>query len=101
MANLKVDTKNLFEKLSTSLKKQAGSLFWLVFLGILVYESFVVRQALQDVLWAAVKPPPPKSAVETKLNFTDYDLVLKRITNGRDYQPQTPDVRNPFRPAQK
>ncbi len=101
MANLKVDTKNLIEKLSAGIKKQAGSLFWLVFLGILAYESFVVRKALQDVLWVAVKAPPLKSGVETKLNFTDYDLVVKRISNGRDYQPQTPEVRNPFRPAQK
>lgn len=101
MANLKVDTKNLFEKFSTGLKKQAGSLFWLVFLGILAYEFFVVQQALQYVLWATVKSPPIKSAVETKLNFTDYDLAVKRITEARNYEPRTPDVRNPFRPAQR
>jgi len=101
MANLKVDTKNLFEKFSSGLKKQAGSLFWLVFLGILVYEFFVAQQALQDVLWPTVKAPPLKSGVETKLNFSDYDLVVKRITDARNYQLQTPEVRNPFRPSQR
>lgn len=100
MTNLALDTKNLFEKLSANLKKQIGMLFWLLFLFILIYESFVVRQALQEVLWTEAKPLPLKTSSDTKLNFADYDLVVKSIGEARAYTPIQKELKNPFKPTQ-
>jgi hypothetical protein len=100
MANLKVDTKNFFEKFSANLKKQIGLLFWLLFLFILIYEFFVARQALQEVLWTEVKPPPVKTASDTKLNFADYELVVKSINEAKNYTPEPKILKNPFKPMQ-
>lgn len=98
MSNLQVNLKNLFSKLSGSLKKQVGLLFWLVFLVIVVYEFFVGQQALQRVLWPEVPMTPPKVGTQTKLNFDDYDIVVKNITDARNYQPEIREIKNPFRP---
>ncbi len=99
MANLQVDAKNLFGKVSGSLKKQVGLLFWLAFLVVVVYEFFVGQQALQRVLWPEVQAPPPKTGPQTKLNFSDYDAVVKNITDAKNYQPEVRDIKNPFRPV--
>ena len=100
MANLVLDTKNLFEKFSANLKKQIGMLFWLLFLFILIYESFVVRQALQEVLWTEAKPVPVKTSLDTKLNFADYDSVVKSISEAKAYTPMQKELKNPFKPQQ-
>ena len=100
MANLVLDTKNLFEKFSANLKKQIGMLFWLLFLFILIYESFVVRQALQEVLWTEANPLPVKTSSDTKLNFADYELVVKSINEAKSYTPLQKELKNPFKPIQ-
>ena len=99
MANLKIDTKNTFGKLAANLKKQIGALFWLVFLVIVAYEFFVAQRALQEVLWPEVTIPPVKSAADTKINFADYDAVVKSITDAKSFEPQAPNLKNPFHTA--
>lgn len=98
MANLQVNLKNLFSKFFGGLKKQVGLLFWLTFLVIVVYEFFVAQQALRRVLWPEVPMTPPKVGVQTKLNFDDYDIMVKSISDAQNYQPEIREIKNPFRP---
>jgi hypothetical protein len=92
--NLKItDIKGLAGKLT----KNLGRLFFIVFLLLLLLEVFEINTSLQIFLSSNQNTPlPPSPDKGVRIDFVEYDAVIKRIQEGENFIPTDGVTSNPF-----
>lgn len=91
MKNFSFSVKSLRQ-----LRFDARYAFCAFLLLILVMEGLVIRDALKIVLQLEGQAAPQAPRGGVRINFEDYDANLKRLENGKNYQPSGGTSRNPF-----
>lgn len=81
--------------LSKSLQNLAW-LFFAAFVILAIFEIFELNASLQIVLKATKEPPAPPSEKGVRINFDNYDQVVKRIDDSATFRPTGGVGQNPF-----
>jgi hypothetical protein len=84
--------KNNFNKLG----KNFSWLFYLILIIVLAFEVIEVQKSVEIMLESKREPAVMVKDKGVKINFDDYNAVVKKIENGQIYQPPQNNVSNPF-----
>ncbi|MFA5991534.1 MAG: hypothetical protein WC794_04810 [Candidatus Doudnabacteria bacterium] len=76
--------------------KNLSWLFIFIFFVILILDVMRVKNSVQVVLDINSEPAPKVKEKGVRIDFINYDKVVKRIQDGQGYQPKIELTANPF-----
>lgn len=94
----KLVNMNMFslKDLAVRTVKNLRWLFIFIFFIILILDVIRVKNSVQVVLNIHTEPEPIVKEKGVRINFENYDKVIKRIQDGKNYQPKIEVIVNPF-----
>ena len=84
---------NIFQNLSQSLKL----FFLLALLVMLVMDGLAIKDSLFLMVSSQDQVAPSRTTTKVRINFTDYDAIVKRIQGAAYFQPSNLSQNNPFK----
>jgi hypothetical protein len=81
----------------TKLSKNLAWIFFGVFLLLVLFEIFEINSSVQIFInFNKNSTPPPVKDKSVRINFENYDAVVKRLENGNNFTPTGGVTKNPF-----
>lgn len=84
--------KNYFGRLAQNL----SWLFLIVFVAVLVMEFFTLKNSWRIVNESRIEPPFVAKDKGVRINFENYNFAVKKIEDGRTYEPPQSAIPSPF-----
>jgi hypothetical protein len=78
------------------LKNHMSLMFWLVLLVLLAFEGLAFKVSVNMVLDAQKAPPMPVQSRGIRINFKDYNDMVKKIENAQNFVPTPEAWADPF-----
>lgn len=63
---------------------------------LIIFEIFVIKRAVTTVLDIAHANPPVEASALVRVNFSNYDKIVKKIESAPQYIPNATVTSNPF-----
>jgi hypothetical protein len=95
MKNVNID----FNTIKTFFGKQAKNLTWtffVIFLILVVFEIFEVKNSVDIALNVNQAPPLVTAEKGVRINFSQYETVVQRIEAAPNFVPDAPITQDPF-----
>lgn len=88
--------KNFIAGLWGRFQKKAFLAFWVIFIIILAFEMFVIKDALGMILKPAGEPLAVKKRQGIRLDFQGYNKVIEIMNKAKNFKAEIKVVDNPF-----
>lgn len=96
MTNLTISVKNLGHA-ALALKNNLVIFSYIALGVLLIFEFFVVKQSLSQILDINKPQPPSRTVQKVRVNFADYENNLKRLTDAKSFSSDINIDYSPFK----